>query len=218
MTREGVKQGRLAPQDQPGHYSTLTVPSGWDGELKNTQLFATELSSTYTPLSSYTDSDRLPAWWSVTLEEGEQNPTQTKQTTLCLPLSWDFSSNIPRTILPTTLRSFYLFWFPFNLLLDKRIYRGRSCTRTPVSQEIGSHGRKSETTKKQSKRGQQVSLVRSSITLLQSHYPHSAKLNISSYKQLLVNVPTLTPWCRAVWVAGKPRNKHYKSSACNVSP
>lgn len=73
---------------------------------------------------------------------------------------------------------------------------GRSCTRTPVNWEIGSHGWNK--TKKDSK---------SSVALSQSLCPLSEGLNTSAYNML---VPT--SFCRESWVAGQSANKCIDSS------
>lgn len=88
----------------PNSHST---PSGWGGQPAT---FATELSNTHTHTCSHT----LICVW-VTLEKENIFHRQTKQSELCLPLSWDFNPNIQKRVLPT-------FFFPLLFFFFRQIY------------------------------------------------------------------------------------------------
>ena len=90
------ERGSPAPSTQ--HTKRVTSTRGRRAEKTfNSVYFATELSSTYA--LSHKEFTSICQWH---LNGGEDYPTQTKQSTFCLPLVWDFNPNIQRTILPTS--------------------------------------------------------------------------------------------------------------------
>lgn len=76
----------------------------------------------------------------ITWRGRRKYPTQTKQSNTLFTTQLGFSLNIQRTtVLPTSELVFLSVSSDFFFLWTS-VFMGRSCTRTPVSWEIGSHG------------------------------------------------------------------------------
>lgn len=147
---EGGRWGSRAPARSTRHTSR---PSGlgWRTETRQ-HCIAAELSSTCTLSFIRAYAKSLHPCLSVTLESGEEYPTQTKQSTLCLPPSWIL------TLRPCRLQMLFKKNFlcaSYDLFLWTIVFMGRSCTRTNVYWEIWSRGRKQ---KKKQRKKQTVSV------------------------------------------------------------
>lgn len=100
--------------------------------------FATELSSTYTLSHLYTCKTQrvyfpvcqwhLKGWKNIPHKPNSQH--------FVYHSAGIFNPNIKRTVLPTT----FCFSVSSDFVLWTRVFMGRSCTRTSVNWEIGSHG------------------------------------------------------------------------------
>lgn len=171
----------------PNSHST---PSGWGGQPAT---FATELSNTHTC------SHTLICVW-VTLEKENIFHRQTKQSELCLPLSWDFNPNIQKRVLPTFFPPLLFFFFR-EIYLRHAVAQGHQKTRRSEAMDKRQQQQKNKTKwgktsffKKKKKKNSSNMLSQSLCPAPQGGWRSSLKVSSHPHPHFLLLQRTMTGW------------------------
>lgn len=170
----------------------------------NTVRFTTELSSTYT--CRHKEFTSL-FFFSDNQVGRRKYPMQTKQSTFCLPLSWDFNPNTQRMAQPTSvLGPFFCFlWF---CSLDKCIYRAELHKDTCQLGEWGSRMKERDGKKHtQWIRDGKSHLLGQVLLCQRISFPLSEGWKKKKKKKMPVFLPCSSPLPAAGggwWLAGRP--------------
>lgn len=137
----------------------------------------------------------------MTLEKENIFHRQTKQSELCLPLSWDFNPNIQKRVLPTFFPLYYFFFFR-QIYLRHAVAQGLQKTRRSEAMDKRQQQQKNKTKwgktspfqKKKRKKNSSNMLSQSLCPAQQGGWRSSLKVSSHPPPHFLLLQRTMTGW------------------------